>query len=69
MQRTPLTRRNALKVLVTTAGLTTVTPLVGESAESENNEVEEQRLGTKYQNGRIAVGEHPAIGPSLGSGS
>jgi hypothetical protein len=40
MQMTPLTRRNALKMLVTTAGLTTVTPLVGESTEPENDEVE-----------------------------
>ena len=66
---TPLTHRNALKMLVTTAGLTTVMPLDGESAESENHEVKEQRLGTKYQNGRIAVGEHPTIGPLLYSGS
>ena len=36
----PLTRRNALKMLVTTAGITTVTPLVGESVEPENHEVE-----------------------------
>lgn len=36
----PLTRRNALKMLVTTAGLTTMTPLVGESAEPENHKLE-----------------------------
>lgn len=36
----PLNRRNALKMLVTTAGLTTVTPLVGESAEPESHKVE-----------------------------
>ena len=37
---TPVTRRNALKIFVTTAGLTTVTLLAGESAERENDEVE-----------------------------
>ena len=36
---TPLTRRKALKMLVTTAGLTTVMPLVGESAEPEIHKV------------------------------
>jgi hypothetical protein len=36
---TPFTRRNALKMLVTTAGLTTVMPLVGQSAEPENHKV------------------------------
>jgi hypothetical protein len=40
MQMMPLTRRNALKMIVTTAGLTTVTPLVGESAEPEIHKVE-----------------------------
>jgi hypothetical protein len=40
MQMTPITRRNALKMFVTTAGLTTVTPLVGESAEPEIHKVD-----------------------------
>lgn len=37
---TPLTRRNALKMLVTTAGLTTVTPIVGKSVEPETHKAE-----------------------------
>ena len=60
----PLTRRNALKMFVTTAGLTTVMPLDGESAEPENHEVKGSDMNLKIPGSLKA--EHEELHEELG---